>query len=545
MREKFEMTAIVAFLGTVLAGFATFLHWSDIPADLAANYGVAVKDTFWVAAMSTLFVACVRFRVDYEMLGAGTARPGTGLRERYDSLRTSLAAKQSNEDNYARLLSSFLKAVEFFFGDSNASRHRAFLLNKPAALWTEQALERCLLLALLYPIGFIFFIWVISGNVGPTERALGLDISDHFYRIYITCTIIVLVFSMFIASKSSGSKLVISLSSSAVSFILSGLNTVASIFAIGLTGALTGAVVLAIALAIFISGASTAANAIAFFEIFIFSVLFFLGFGLAGAGAGDPINLAIGIVKVMKALVYLIASKTREWSKFLIVAEFIACLVAARWLSAAPSWDHVGPILLFIGVFTLVNAPFDWISIGLTGLLLRWGIERGGPWPYMFAAVDAVVASTLIAVLAVMIVISVDLFDSLAEIGGGDKARVLPPMQFYLAALRKQPQAPEFWWVYATLFSTMIPSIINLFIAGFSFLRGLPVLRDFLLSVMRENETMPPASRFAAALILTLQGSFAFVFALGAQALLAWGVIWHLMPMLGLGVLDLAEKVAM
>ena len=81
--------------------------------------------------------------------------------------------------------------------------------------------------------------------------------------------------------------------------------------------------------------------------------------------------------------------------------------------------------------------------------------------------------------------------------------------------------------------------------AGFSFLRGLPVLRKWLLGVMREGEAMPATDRLGAALILTSQGAFAFLFAVAAQFFLTWGVVYHLMPRLGLGILDLAKTVAM
>lgn len=154
-------------------------------------------------------------------------------------------------------------------------------------------------------------------------------------------------------------------------------------------------------------------------------------------------------------------------------------------------------------------------------------------------------ASALIALLAVAMVSATDLFDHLAELGGGDKARVLPPMRVFLDDLRAAPQKPEYWWVYATLFSTMLPSVINLFIAGISFLRGLPMLRKWLLSVMREGEAMPATDRLGAALILTSQSAFALLFAVAAQVFLTWGVVYHLMPRLGLGILDLAKNVAM
>jgi hypothetical protein len=41
-------------------------------------------------------------------------------------------------------------------------------------LWTAPALDRCLFLALIYPITAIFLIWAISGQVGPAEASLGM-----------------------------------------------------------------------------------------------------------------------------------------------------------------------------------------------------------------------------------------------------------------------------------------------------------------------------------------------------------------------------------
>ena len=52
-------------------------------------------------------------------------------------------------------------------------------------------------------------------------------------------------------------------------------------------------------------------------------------------------------------------------------------------------WIFGGPFLLFLGLLTLLNAPFDWASLGLTRALLRRGLELGGWWPYLLALADA------------------------------------------------------------------------------------------------------------------------------------------------------------
>jgi hypothetical protein len=50
---------------------------------------------------------------------------------------------------------------------------------------------------------------------------------------------------------------------------------------------------------------------------------------------------------------------------------------------------------------------------------------------------------------------------------GGAEARILPLQQFF-DGFAANPGAPEYWWAYALLFSTMIPSLINLMIGGAS-----------------------------------------------------------------------------
>ena len=110
--------------------------------------------------------------------GAGGAPEGSIERQDYDKLRASLDGGNLAARLYAKWLTAFLDGVERFFGDAGMADRtlfpRAFGLKKPAPLWTAPAFDRCLLLALIYPIATIFVIWAISGHVGPAETALGL-----------------------------------------------------------------------------------------------------------------------------------------------------------------------------------------------------------------------------------------------------------------------------------------------------------------------------------------------------------------------------------
>jgi hypothetical protein len=215
----------------------------------------------------------------------------------------------------------------------------------------------------------------------------------------------------------------------------------------------------------------------------------------------------------------------------------VACFAAA----ASFPLDLVGPFLLFQGILTLLNAPFDWASLGLTRALLRRGLELGGWWPYSLALVDACLAGVIIALLALTMVLGVQAFDDLA-IHGGDKPVLSLPTLF--DGVAKNPAAPEYWWVYALLLSSMIPSLVNLAIGGMALMRGVPGVSRLLLRWIPEGREVPDYRRPLAALALTGQMFAGAFLGIAAQAFLAWGLIFHVMPWIGLDLLAMARVIA-
>jgi hypothetical protein len=92
------------------------------------------------------------------ILGADRRRPAE--RQAYDALRESLAEGNTAARLYTDRLTRFLNWIDQFFGDAGMADRtlfpHAFGLRTPAPLWTAPALDRCLLLALFYPILTIF-----------------------------------------------------------------------------------------------------------------------------------------------------------------------------------------------------------------------------------------------------------------------------------------------------------------------------------------------------------------------------------------------------
>jgi hypothetical protein len=534
------------------------------------------------------------------ILGAGAEPLGSLERKAYDALRASLASGGLPARLYSRWLTVFLDAVDHFFGDAGMADHtrfpRAFGLRTAAPLWTAPAFDRCLLLALIYPIVTIFTIWAISGAVGPAEYALLLKPHlSGWRRAFIFAASGLIAFVMQRSARTQGWKSLLWLAfavATAVAAVSIGAD------AISVTILMAGPLIVAIVATVlsrYYAGSGAVANALA--NAFAVAVSIPVGIALilasvatfkypgglivivtaAGAVAGtgvvaavvgvaSPIAFVLGFVLGLTVVGYAVgfafafavpvvftfavtllsdaAIKTGRQGIFLAVllaAMIAACFVAANSLSASGYWFVSGPVLLFLGLLTLVNAPFDWASLGLTRALLRRGLELGGWWPYLLALLDALLAGVIIALLALTMVVGVQAFDASAAHGGGKAVLPLMPLFDGLAA---HPEAPEYWWIYALLLSTMIPSLVNLVIGGTALTRTAPGLPSLLLRFMPAGRAVPAFDRTWVALILTLQVAGGAILGVAAQALLAVGLIRYIMPWAGLGLLDMARAVA-
>jgi hypothetical protein len=219
------------------------------------------------------------------------------------------------------------------------------------------------------------------------------------------------------------------------------------------------------------------------------------------------------------------------------------CFLAAFYLAPLSGWRAYSPLLLFLGVLTLVNAPVDWLAVGFTRALLRRGLVRGGWWPFVYGLIDVFVAAILVAFLAFAMVIAIQIFDDIAVLRAGSRARTLP-LDPLFQGLRSAPVDYENWWVWLLLFSSMIPSILNISIAAAAFLRGWPRINGWILQGMPVGKAVAQRDRIpvAAALTAQLVGGVAFtgiVVYLVAVYLIPLGL-----PAFGAVVRDFAQDLA-
>jgi hypothetical protein len=507
-----------------------------------------------VALAVCALVLGLTYRRYLGILGADRRKPAE--RQAYDALREGLAQGNLAARLYAERLSEFLDWIDRFFGDAGMADRtlfpHAFGLRTTAPLWTAPAFDRCLLLALIYPIVTIFAIWAVSGHVGPAEASPQLAPNMLGWRRGLTGMLFVIMMVAVVryvrtGLRSLGWMFLAVAGGAAIAF--AGGATVSG--AHGITGAIgvVGASVVASA------GAFVFASDLAFGGAGAIFIAGFIPVGVVDAVAGAmayavAVALALSVAltaAICGAVLWASATTiTRGWQGpfllFFVAMMITACLVAARLPSSLHYWEEAGPWLLFLGLLTLLNAPFDWASLGLTRALLRRGLELGGWWPYALALVDAGLAALIIAALALTMVVGVQAFDALAVHGGG---KPVLPLDALFNGIAAHPSAPEYWWLYALLLSTMIPSLVNLVIGGTSLVRGLPGVPSQLLRKIPERGNVPKFDRaWIAATVLTAQVAVGAALGIAAQGFLVVVIIGYVMPWIGADLLDMARGVA-
>jgi len=91
----------------------------------------------------------------------------------------------------------------------------------------------------------------------------------------------------------------------------------------------------------------------------------------------------------------------------------------------------------------------------------------------------------------------------------------------------------------------MVPSVINLIYAGFSFFRSFAPVRRYLLNKLTPGRTLPFDARIGPAFVLTVQSAVALAFAVGAQGGLVYLFFVKLKRVVGEDILAVVSRAAL
>ena len=348
--------------------------------------------------------------------------------------------------------------------DSRLSAHEA--PQGPAQkAWSFGLLNATMALALAYPILAITIQWLCGSAIdfgGQEVMAASPPQARIFTAVWLGSSVLVYLFAG--ASKSRWRWTLVIL---ATGILLLGL-----IFADGF--AVPGNIAVAGTVAVASVGAGTVA---------------FTG-PVAGAFAGAVAGVG-AVAFVAPVLVAATSAGTvagaEERSSRPMARRLLFCgVLVALLIVAIKMPDDFGAgqrnqavfFMLTMGVLPLVNAVFDFASVGLTRYLLRLGLEqKRAAWPAVLDGLDGI---------AIFFALGCTLIAFVTFVVPADGVPLVDLTQLF-ADMRRAPG--DYIWLMVTLFSTLIPTLLHLSVAVLTLGLQYPAgVRNFVADLLERGE---------------------------------------------------------
>jgi hypothetical protein len=432
--------------------------------------------------------------------------------------------------------------------------------------WTPKSYAFCLSLAVFYPLGALLLVWLFAGAVrlGNWELAEAADWPSR--QLVIAAMLLI----YFVRRKEFLRPFPFPLPPlrhgirARVRAISAVLPTVwhATIFASGIVGLVAmahvgvnvgvgvGIVALCSAYVVafpYRSGAVSVGVVIHFAGLF-FALNAHPWYALNAPGGidrdplHDPIYLITGCVVV--ASLYMLRRTSNFGTRLVFWSGYSLTTLAgaafAIWL--LPPGAYSMTLLLFLAVLSILNAFWDWLSLGASRWLLGEIVlgRHKGVSPLLWGLFDLLLAVAFLLAIVLSIVAALALANRLS-VAGGHPAPI--DLATLFADLRSEPTASRHWWLYFMFLSTLVPTLIHFVAAGGAVMQWLAQsLRPWRESAARQ---MPHdvTDRLGAQLYLSLMP----VLGIGVPVLLMVLSVWWL-PKYAAGparwVLDVAQSTA-
>ncbi len=408
--------------------------------------------------------------------------------------------------------------------------------------FTEGGYLLCLQLALIYPLLGLFIVWLLGGEGTLASATLFPAVESEWQRVVAVGLLGLSGFLFFKGFRSKGWQ-------SLISFFGAFASTVIVAVAIGVAGAVAIAVVSAFTVAVAGAGVVAGAGAgavtgafagggagggsgggaggIAGAVVGAGAIAVAVAGVIAGVIAGVVVGAAVVVVVVVAAVAMAIVvalTHDRLYSKRSIALYWLGfnvfyvgtVLLILAWALPRADVPEILLVPVFLVLLPMANAVLDWSSLGVTRGLL-YAISRGhhrGLVALGFAGLDILLALVFLFLIASLTILLLSLLNLATVAWGGQP---LLNLQLLLDGLALEPGALEFGWIHFMMLSTLIPTLIHFFVAGFAVVLLLPeCLRRWILLGWRKSEVV----RMVAFGWISL----APLLALAGPALLLWGL---------------------
>lgn len=235
----------------------------------------------------------------------------------------------------------------------------------------------------------------------------------------------------------------------------------------------------------------------------------FAGAGAVGAVAGAVAGVMFIILPLYERFAYarIHSGKSLLWVNTVLVLALCAALIVAAYFSTFAQDSKLKTVFLFFGVFPIINALFDFISIGFTRFALRRSIAaaswfKSALWNIADVIVGLVTFTGLIITLILVI-------HGLNLVAG------TPILD--LGNLRNDlwgDGSANLTWIYLMVFSTLLPTAIHVGIFLLSwFVWPFYYLFPYLARLVTQQRNHDTAVTYAVAILsfaTTLLGVLAY-----------------------------------
>ncbi len=233
-------------------------------------------------------------------------------------------------------------------------------------------------------------------------------------------------------------------------------------------GAIAVAMVIVIAVVGIVAGvvAGVVAGIVVFTAVFtmVFDTIEALGvaFDVAIVIAIAIAAFVAGITIVATNTLYASISTQKRGIYWLSYTLFFLS-IAYLGLKYAPSSGTLF-ISLFCLLLPLISAPLDWLSLGITrGLLQAIRSGHHASWQaLLWALADILLAVVLLLLITVLSVMAI-------EMANGITGRIVLNLRGdsgVLAGIRSDAGNINYYWIYFALFSTLVPTLVHMALAG-------------------------------------------------------------------------------
>ena len=334
---------------------------------------------------------------------------------------------KSLESHYRRLLNAFLDAVDKRFPAATREESPGW-----RTAWSGSLLDKALLFAVVYPIFSVMLVWWATGETGFLGTVPVLEAESNGW---LRTGVVAIIASPFAVRVFTGNFYIV-LGVSMLAFAVAGAGAVAFAVAGAGAGAFAVAVAVAFAVGVAVAGAGAGAVAVAF----------------AGAVAGATVTLFIFDYLMLRRRTPAVAYG---------LLFFAGCGALILGAALANSERGGREFLIFYGALPLGNALFDFLSIGITRYTLRQSATSEGFLARLkWSAADAVGAFLCLIGLILILLFVIRMLNAVAT-------SPIVDLSVIFEAIREDGHS--YWWLYLTLFSTLLPTVFHFGLCLYSF----------------------------------------------------------------------------